>query len=442
MGISAQNLFNHEITDFTFSDFPTVIFLEPAFLLFKTLGKLMANQILLNLLSNATKYTPIGGKISVRVVQKGREEGFGVYEIHVKDNGIGMSPKFASRVFEAFEREKTSTVSGIQGTGLGMAITKQLVELMGGTITVETKEGKGTDFIMSVKFKIQDGKLVDIHTGELKNMHALVVDDDFDTCDSVTRMLGEMDLRSEWTMSGKEAVLRAKQAAERGDSFDVFFVDWKLVDLNGIEVSRQIRSVVGDEIPIILMTAYDWPSIKDEAVQAGVSGFCNKPVFSSELHNTLLSVTKRVAEEVAPENGAGASDRNGEKAVFTGKRLLLVDDVEVNREIATMLLEIHGFTVEQAVNGYEALLMVSNAKPNYYDAVLMDIQMPKMNGYEAAREIRKLSEGRETVPIIAMTANAFDEDKKAALDAGMNAHVAKPIDENQLMTVLGEIIQK
>ena len=365
-----------------------------------------------------------------------------MYEIHVKDNGIGMSPKFASRVFEAFEREKTSTVSGIQGTGLGMAITKQLVELMGGTITVETKEGKGTDFIMSVKFKIQDGKRVDIHTGELKNMHALVVDDDFDTCDSVTRMLGEMDLRSEWTMSGKEAVLRAKQAAERGDSFDVFFVDWKLVDLNGIEVSRQIRSVVGDEIPIILMTAYDWPSIKDEAVQAGVSGFCNKPVFSSELHNTLLSVTKRVAEEVAPENGVGASDRNGEKTVFTGKRLLLVDDVEVNREIATMLLEIHGFTVEQAVNGYEALLMVSNAKPNYYDAVLMDIQMPKMNGYEAAREIRKLSEGRETVPIIAMTANAFDEDRKAALDAGMNAHVAKPIDENQLMTVLGEIIQK
>ena len=408
--------------------------------------KLRLNQILLNLLSNATKYTPSGGKISVRVVQMPessvaqpvettKNQRSAIYQIRVKDNGIGMSPEFAARVFEAFEREKTSTVSGIQGTGLGMAITKRLVELMGGTISVQTEEGKGTEFIVTVRFKTQEGKAKSLRIAELTDMHALVVDDDFDTCDSTTRMLSEMGLRPEWTLSGKEAVLRAKQAAERGDAFHVFIIDWRLPDLNGIEVARQIRNAVGNDTPILLMTAYDWPAIKGEAVAAGVNGFCNKPIFPPELHNTLVSVigtaSKESAESAAAESAGGRD--------FSGMRLLLVDDMDVNREIALMLLEMHGFEVEQAVDGKEAVEKVRSADAGYYDAVLMDVQMPVMNGYEATRAIRALESDRAKVPIVAMTANAFDEDKKAALESGMNAHVAKPIDEEQVLSVIAEL---
>ncbi|MBR1859316.1 MAG: response regulator, partial [Selenomonadaceae bacterium] len=250
--------------------------------------KLRLNQVLLNLLSNAVKYTQSGGKISVRVTEhEGAPSGYASYAISVKDNGMGMKPEFAAKVFEAFEREKNSTISGIQGTGLGMAITKKIVELMHGTIEVKTELGKGTEFIVRVNFKVQEGSAVDLHITSPNEMHALVVDDDFNACDSITKMLHEMSLRAEWTLSGKEAVLRAKQSLERDDPFDVFIIDWKLRDLDGIEVARQIRNIVGNGVPILLMTAYDWPIIRDEAVAAGVNGFCNKPLFMSELYNSL-----------------------------------------------------------------------------------------------------------------------------------------------------------
>ena len=398
--------------------------------------KLRLNQVLLNLLSNAVKYTPAGGKISVRIIQsESKREGYAAYEIRVKDTGIGMSPEFASHVFEAFEREKTSTVSGIQGTGLGMAITKSIIDLMGGSIRVETAPGKGSEFIVDVEMKVETADVPVLRIPELNGLRVLVVDDDFNTCDSATKLLAKMGMRSDWTLSGKEAVLRAKHAHESGDQFQVFLIDWKLPDLNGIEAVRRIRAVVGKDIPILLMTAYDWPSIKDEAIAAGVNGFCNKPLFLSELENSLMRV-------IGSTGGRDAKEENETAVSFAGRRLLLVDDIEMNREIAVAVLEMSDFEVEQARDGSEAVEKVTQAAPGYFDAVLMDIQMPIMNGYEAARTIRASDSPNANIPIIAMTANAFDEDKKAAFDAGMNGHVAKPIDVDKLMEALGRIFSE
>ena len=400
--------------------------------------KLRLDQVLLNLLSNAVKYTPAGGKIAVRITQReSKIPGRAAYEIRVKDTGIGMSPEFAARVFDAFEREKTSTVSGIQGTGLGMAITKSIVDLMGGTIRVETEQGKGTEFIVDLDLRPVEGKTPDRRIPELSSLHVLVVDDDFDTCDSATHLLAQMGLRSEWTLSGREAVLRARHALERGDGFGAFLIDWKLPDLNGVEAARQIRSAVGPDVPILLMTAYDWPSIRDEAVAAGVNGFCDKPLFLSELHRSLRRVLLGKAEDREEEERGKGTVPPG---TFAGRRLLLVDDIEMNREIAVMVLEMNDFEVEQASDGTEAVEKVTGAPAGWYDAVLMDIQMPVMNGYEATRRIRASDSPNAGIPIIAMTANAFDEDKKAAYDAGMDGHVAKPIDVEKLMAVLGEIL--
>ena len=401
--------------------------------------KLRLNQVLLNLLSNAVKYTPAGGKIGVRVIQSaGSRPGYAAYELRVKDNGIGMTPDFAERVFEAFEREKTSTVSGIQGTGLGMAITKQIVDLMGGTIRVETEKDKGSEFIVNVELRVVSDGVKDYRIPELTGIHALVVDDDFHTCDSVTNLLTQMGMRPEWTLSGKEAVLRAKHARERGDDFGAYLIDWKLPDLNGVEATRQIRAVAGPGIPILLMTAYDWPAIRDEAVEAGVNGFCNKPLFFSELQGALTRVVGSTAEPSAPRSESTPAPMP--KMSFAGKRLLLVDDIEMNREIATLVLQMNDFEVELACDGTEAVEKVLSSEPGYYDAVLMDIQMPSMNGYEATRRIRGAGSPNSGLPIVAMTANAFDEDIRAAHDAGMDGHLAKPIDPEKLVEVLGKLL--
>ena len=405
--------------------------------------KLRLNQVLINLLSNAIKYTPNGGKISVRVEQKEIPESeaikngqrYGSYEIRVKDNGIGMGEEFAKRVFDAFERERNSTVSGIQGTGLGMAITKKIVDLMGGTISVKTKQNEGTEFIVCVNFKTVEGKETsDNKILELSGIHALVVDDDFNICDSTMKMLVQMGMRPEWTLSGKEAVLRAKQAKEIGDSYGVYIIDLKLHDINGIEVTRQIRKAVGSESPILLITAYDWPTIKNEALEAGINAFCNKPVFFSELHDAL---SRAIGAAGTPTEAS----ENSSQIDLSGKRILLVDDIELNQEIAKTILEEEGAIINTACNGQEAVDTIKNAAANTYNLVLMDVQMPVMDGYEATRQIRALEDSEKAkVPIVAMTANAFDEDRKAALAAGMNAHIAKPINIPQLMNVLKEIL--
>ena len=400
--------------------------------------KLHLNQVLLNLLGNAIKFTPAGGSVSLTISQKmGAPNGYGRYEIRVKDTGIGMSHEFSQHIFEPFEREKTSTVSGITGTGLGMAITKSIVDTMGGTIELETEPGKGTEFIVTLEFRLQTERKQIGVIQELQGLRALVVDDNFNTCDSVTKMLTQIGMRSEWTMHGKEAVLRARQAVEMGDEFYAYIVDWILPDLSGIEVVRQIRSIVGDKIPIIIVTAYDWSSIEDEARGAGVTAFCNKPLFISELRDTLISV---MHHEVVTEE---ASILPVTAEELRGKRILLVEDNELNREIAVELLSESGFVLETAEDGSIAVEMVQKSEPGYYDLILMDVQMPIMNGYDATKAIRKLDNpDLANIPVVAMTANAFDEDRKTAMESGMNAHVAKPINVDNLMEVICNMLSQ
>ena len=396
--------------------------------------KLRLNQILLNLLSNAMKFTKPGGIVSVRILQKGNApEGCASYEFQVKDTGIGMSKEFLEHVFEPFEREQTSTVSGIQGTGLGMAITKNIVDMMGGKISVDSEIGKGSTFHVELQFKTCSGSVRQEVIPELNGLRALVADDDFNTCSSVTKMLSTIGMRPDWTTSGKEAVLRTRLAEEQNDLYSAYIIDWLMPDMNGIEVVRRIRGIIGEETPIIILTAYDWSDIEEEARNAGVTAFCSKPIFLSELREVLESpFTNLGAEKDAPE----------ESISFEGKKILLVEDNELNQEIAVEILQEAGFVLDVADDGAVAVEKMKSAKPGQYDLILMDIQMPIMDGYEATGQIRGLEDPEIAgIPIIAMTANAFEEDKKAAADAGMNGHIAKPIDVPILLDVLGEILK-
>ena len=397
--------------------------------------KTRLNQILLNLLSNAIKFTPAGGTVSVRVRQlAGKVRGCGQYEFRIKDNGIGMSQEFAQKIFEPFERERTSTVSRIQGTGLGMAITKNIVDMMGGTIEVQTAQGKGTEFTVCVPMRAQTEQRPVEKITELEGLKALVVDDDFNTCDSVTKMLVKVGMRAEWTLSGKEAVLRARQSIEMSDVYHAYIIDWRLPDMNGIEVTRQIRSL-HDDTPIIILTAYDWSDIEVEAKAAGVTAFCAKPMFMSDLRETLMSALGQkpadAVQRLLPEKNAD----------FKGKHILLVEDNELNREIAQEILQEYGFLVDTAENGAVAVEKVSTAAPGSYDLVLMDVQMPIMDGYTATRKIRALDDpARAKLPILAMTANAFDEDRRNALESGMNGFLSKPIVIDDLVQELRKIL--
>ena len=399
--------------------------------------KTRLNQVLLNLLSNAVKFTPAGGTVSVRLKQLPEAvKGCALYEIRVKDNGIGMSQEFAQKIFSPFERERTSTVSKIQGTGLGMAITKNIVEMMGGTIEVQTEQGKGTEFIVRLPFRIQPETHRVEKIAALEGLKALVVDDDFNTCDSVTKMLVKVGMRSEWTLSGREAVLRARQSMELGDAFHAYIIDWRLPDMNGIEVTRQIRSL-GDDTPIIILTAYDWADIEAEAKAAGVTAFCAKPLFMSDIRQTLMTaIGQTQAEAEQPILPMASPD-------FKGKRILLVEDNELNREIAAEILNEYGFWVDSAENGAVAVERVKNSAPGDYDLVLMDVQMPIMNGYEATKQIRALDNpGLAGITILAMTANAFDEDRKEALKCGMNGFLSKPIIMDELICALQNSLHK
>ena len=393
--------------------------------------KTRLNQVLLNLLSNAVKFTPAGGTVSVRLKQYPKAvKGSKLYEIRVKDTGIGMSQEFVQKIFSPFERERTSTVSRTQGTGLGMAITKNIVDMMGGTIEVQTEQGKGTEFIVCLPLRIQSERQRIEKIAELEGLKALVVDDDFNTCDSVTKMLVRVGMRSEWTLSGKEAVLRARQSMELGDAFHAYIIDWRLPDMNGIEVTRQIRSL-GDDTPIIILTAYDWSEIEAEARAAGVNAFCAKPIFMSDIRDTLMTAIGQkqasTDDNILP---TASSD-------FRGRSILLVEDNELNSEIALAILNEYGFQVDTAENGAEAVEKIRNSAPGDYELVLMDIQMPVMNGYEAAKQIRALDDpALAEITILAMTANAFDEDRKKALECGMDGFLSKPIVIEELIHTL------
>ncbi len=399
--------------------------------------KLRLNQILLNILSNAIKFTPAGGTISFRVIEKPSPvDNLANFEFRIKDNGIGMSEEFQKTIFEAFTREKTSTVSGIQGTGLGMAITKNIVDMMGGVITVHSTEGKGSEFIVELPCKISTVPIKIEPLPELKGLRALVADDDTNTCLSVCSMLREIGMRPDWTNYGKEAVIRAKEALNQADEFRVYIIDWLMPDLNGIETVRRIRKVIGDNTPIIILTAYDWADISDEAKEAGVTAFCSKPLFMSELRN-VLAQPFMAAEDTRSEN----KNEPAEMPDFTGKRVLLAEDNEMNQMIAEAILTESGFIVEIACDGIEAVEKMKTAPAGYYDIILMDIQMPKMDGYEAAKQIRALDDKKKAnTPIVAVTANAFEEDRQTALEAGMNGHLAKPYDIPAIMETLTELL--
>ncbi len=393
---------------------------------------LRLNQVLLNILSNAIKFTPSGGTISIQIIQKNTGiKDKADYEFRIKDTGIGMSKDFKEHIFEEFAREETSTVSRIQGTGLGMAIAKRIVDLMGGTIEVNSEQGVGSEFIVKVRFKVANNKIEYKTIEQLEGIRALVADDDTDCCLNVCKMLRTIGLRPDWTISGKEAVIRAKDAIDQNDAFNVYIIDWMIPDMNGIEVVRNIRKFIGEDTPIIILTAYDYTDIEQEAKEAGVTAFCSKPLFMSELREVLEKpfVLREDVLEVEHNN-------------FSGKRVLLAEDNELNKEIAYEILKELGLSVDAVEDGKQAVDAIEIHDAGYYDLVLMDVQMPNMDGYEATKAIRTLDDkDKANVVIYAMTANAFEEDKNNALAAGMNGHIAKPFDIRQLSTILANILK-
>lgn len=394
--------------------------------------KLRLNQILLNLMSNAVKYTNPGRTVSLRVEQKPcKRSDYAEFVFRVRDTGIGMSKEFLEVVFQPFERMQTATVSGIQGTGLGMSITKNLVEMMGGTIIVSSEVGKGSEFTVTLQFKKSATRVVYEKIPELQGVRILVADDDSDTCFSVSRMLIEIGMRPDWTTSGKEAVVRAKYAIEENDEYGAYIIDWLMPDMNGIETVRRIRRFIGEGKPIIILTAYDWEPIEEEAREAGVTSFCSKPLFMSELREALTTTRKNVTKK-----------QDLDSFDFTGKKILLVEDNALNLEIAEEILQEVGFAVDTANDGDIAVEKLKDAKEGQYDLVLMDVQMPRLDGYTATKEIRTLDNPfAANIPIIAMTANAFEEDKRKSFEAGMNGHLSKPIEIPKLMEILASILK-
>lgn len=397
--------------------------------------KLRLNQVLINIIGNSIKYTPVGGDIIIRLTEKPcHRKDYITYEFTVRDTGVGMSEEFVAHIFDTFSREYTATVNGIQGTGLGMAITKNIVDMMGGTIKVESQQGKGTSITVSLEVQLVDTPTQWKPIEELLGARALVIDDDVNTCRSVCKMLRTIEMRPDWTISGKEAILRAQDAVDLKDEYSVYIVDYLMPDMNGLETVRQIRRIIGDEIPIIILTAYDWSGFEQEARDVGITAFVGKPLFMSELREVLTQPDSRELKHVIHQKQ--------KKYDYRGKHVLLVEDNEMNREIATAILEETGMSIDWARDGIEAVNRINEAPEDQYDLVLMDIQMPRMDGYTATREIRTLANNKKAnIPIVAMTANAFEEDRKKAFETGMNGHIVKPISIEAIVKVIDEFMQ-
>ena len=391
------------------------------------------NQILLNLLSNAIKFTPKGGsvRLEIRMLRSASDKIW--LRFIVKDSGIGMKKEFLEHLYEPFEQADNGIARKYGGTGLGMAITKNLVAIMDGTIEVESQEGAGTTFMVDLPFGVSK---VDKKTAaEMEEMRVLVVDDDNDTCEHAAVLLKGMGVNVDWALNGFEAIEKVSSACEDdGRCYDVCFIDWCMPELDGIETARRMRSYVGPDVLIIIISAYDWSGIEEQAKAAGVNAFIAKPFFASNLYNMLLTVSRK------PELGFSAVG-NKETYDFGGKKVLLVEDNELNMEIASELLKFVNLQVEHAENGKVAVNIFRNSKEKEYALIFMDIQMPLMNGYDAARCIRSSEHpAAGTIPIIAMTANAFNDDVQAAFDAGMNGHLAKPIDVEVLYKTIARYI--
>lgn len=388
------------------------------------------NQVILNLLSNAIKFTPEDGRINIYLSQEDSPLGERYIRCHfrVKDTGIGMSPEFVEKVFDSFTRDEAQ-VRKIEGTGLGMAITKCIVEAMKGTIEVQSEQNKGTEFHVTLDLEKADTRLEDML---LPNWNMLVVDNNEDLCQSAVYALNEIGVNAEWSVDGKTALKMVEERHIRHDDYQVILLDWKMPGMDGLQMTREIRKIVGDEIPILIVSAYDWSDIEEEALAAGAHGFISKPLFKSNLY---VGLSRFAGETFVQEEKKDATHD------FTGKKILLAEDNDLNWEIAEDLLLEVGFIVNRAENGQICVEMFEQSEVGEYDVILMDIRMPVMNGYEAARAIRALSRPDVNVPIIAMTADAFSDDVQHCLDSGMNAHIAKPIDLDKLLVQLEKYIE-
>ena len=391
---------------------------------------LRIQQVFVNLMSNAVKYTPDGGNITLTIKEK--PNGFselGCYEFSIEDNGIGMTPEFQKIMFEPFSRADDHRTTKVQGTGLGMAIARNIVNLMNGDIQVESAPNKGTKITVTVYLKLQENEKE--QEKELLDLPVLVVDDDKTCCESTVATLQEIGIAGEWVLTGKEAVERCYARHETNSDYFAVILDWKMPEMDGIATARKIRERVGEDVTIIILTSFDFSEIEEEARAAGVNAFMAKPLFRSRLTATLRQFTSGKKEENARNYLEDFAKEN-----YAGKRILLVEDNELNREIATEIIGMTGVTIDIAENGKIAVEKVMEAPEKWYDLIFMDIQMPIMNGYEATAAIRALTGSRGKVPIIAMTANAFAEDVQLAKNTGMNEHIAKPLDLNKLNDVL------
>jgi signal transduction histidine kinase/CheY-like chemotaxis protein len=396
---------------------------------------LRLNQVLLNLLSNALKFTPSGGSIRMEIRQLMRKNGRVRFRFTVSDTGIGMSKEFMKRLYLPFEQENTATGRKYGGTGLGMAISQNLVSLMGGTLSVSSEINKGSTFTVELDFDIAE-EIAESSAHNQQTLNALkvlIADDDRDTCIHTSLLLSNLGIVSQWVLSGEECVTEVTSAHRVGEDYDICFVDWRLPDMDGVEVTRRIRRTVGPETTIVIITAYDWSSIEQSAREAGANAFLSKPFFASTLYNMLLSVTG-IEKAVQPY---------GEQSSYpslANHRVLLAEDNDLNREIAVELLSMAGIKVTCASDGQEAVNMYLSHEDEY-DLILMDIQMPVMDGYQATKTIRNSGSTRaQTIPIVAMTADAFHEDVVKSNEAGMNGHLSKPIDAKRLYKMIENVL--
>lgn len=383
-------------------------------------------QVLINILGNAVKYTPQNGHLELEIIEKKSSLfEYGCYEFIVRDSGIGMTPEYLEKIFEPFSRAEDSRISKIEGTGLGMAIALNIVRKMNGDINVESKVNEGSKFTVTVFLKQQNKVMPD--TQRLVDLPVLVADDDQYACEAACAVLDEIGMKSEWVLSGREAIVRVEQSHQDGEDFFAVILDWKMPDMDGLETARQIRKAVGEDVPIIILSAYDWSDVENEARQAGITGFISKPLFKSR----LVYLFKQIVDE-NEEKDSSVQEADKEQD-FSGKRILLVEDNELNREIAEEVIGNFGVIVETAVDGKQAVDKFKEMGSGYYDLIFMDVQMPIMNGYEATEAIRKSEqEDAAKIPIVAMTANAFAEDAMASKKAGMSEHITKPLDIKQI----------
>ena len=391
------------------------------------------NQVLINLLSNAIKFTPENGSIRVYLEQESSPLGENYVRCHfkVKDSGIGMTEEFQKKIFDKFSREQKDQVYKTEGTGLGMAITKYIIDTMGGTVELKSTPGEGSEFhiVLDLEkaFTLEEDMI-------LPPWNVLVADNNQDLCQSAVFSLKEIGINAEWALDGKTAIEMVKKRHQEDNDYEIVLLDWKMPDMDGLQTMREIRKQVGDNIPILIISAYDWSDIEEEAIKAGANGFISKPLFKS---NLFLGLSSFMMKEDTEE-----SQKNENKQRFTGKRILLAEDNDLNWEIAEDILSEAGFELERAENGQICVEKFQQSDVWYFDVILMDIRMPVMSGYDAAKTIRAMKERADVnLPIIAMTADAFSEDIQHSLECGMNEHISKPIDVDRLIQILRKYLK-